>query len=38
MSSHPPPVSLPSHLYNHPLRSVLVLHPLWGEGTEAQRG
>ena len=32
------PASLPFHLHNHPLRSVLVSHPLWGEETEAQGG
>lgn len=38
VSPHPPPASLPFHLHNHPLRSVLVSHPLWGEETEAQGG
>ena len=38
MSPRPPPASLPFPLYNYPLRSVLVSHPLWGGETEAQGG
>lgn len=38
VSPPPPPASPPFHLYKHPLKLVLVLHPLWGEETKAQRG
>lgn len=37
VSPPPPPASPPFHLYKHPLKLVLVLHPLWGEETKAQR-
>lgn len=38
VSPPPPAANLPFHLYKHPLKLVLVLHPLWGKETEAQRG